>query len=452
MAVIPLMPFVLTCSLAGGFAGLFSTGIGAFCFGPVVLMTDLFSLISSSSLSLPFANITTGHPPEASEVIYYGILAVMLVLMKFASSRRDLNISADDDRSRKKEVRRRLGFRRLAAFAVICLMLAGISQTPEVKGLQIIFLDVDQGECILIRSAGRTVLIDAGSTGVTDVFRWRISSALRYFGISRIDYMIVTHPDIDHVSGLIELLEAQMQADTGSSAASAIQQAVPHAGTGVSGPEIGCILITDCKGNANYEAIMELAKLQHIPALDLHAGMRITFGGVTAVCLHPDTGYVSSDTNDMSAVLRLDYGQFSAVLTGDISWDVEMRLLKSFSDNTQPDSVLPDAAPPDVSPLDVPSSAASLYNAPPLDVSLLDVPHHGSGYSSCEAFIEAVSPDISVISAGVNNSYGHPHPDTVARLEDAGSRIYCTADYGEIDLFISPEGSIRVETMLSGSE
>ena len=113
--------------------------------------------------------------------------------------------------------------------------------------------------------------------------------------------------------------------------------------------------------------------------------------------------------------MSLSYGAFDAVFTGDIGVEGEKILLE--------DGMLK-------------------------DYDLLKVAHHGSKYSTGKAFLEAIMPEAAIISAGVHNSYGHPHPETIHRLTDAGAEWYVTADVGEIEVSADKEGNFKVSTLL----
>jgi competence protein ComEC len=132
-------------------------------------------------------------------------------------------------------------------------------------------------------------------------------------------------------------------------------------------------------------------------------------------CLNPEKDWTGEDTNACSIVLRLTYGDFSALFTGDLEGEGEEQVLHRITtENITP-------------------------------VTLLKVAHHGSKYSTSEEFLRAVGPKIALISAGRNNSYGHPHTETLERLSAAGSVILCTKDSGAVQVRIKG-GKIRVKT------
>jgi len=232
-------------------------------------------------------------------------------------------------------------------------------------------------------------LIDAGSSTIDDVYENRLKSALHYKGIDRIDHMIITHPDTDHVSGVIEMLDGK-------------------------GDDIHIcnLLIADFKGDPTYDKLAEQAAMEDVDMIRLKRGMVIHDGKTELECLHPFEGKSYEDKNEKSAVMLLKHGRFRALFTGDISSAQESDLLDNGLEG--------------------------------MHVDLLDVAHHGSRYSSCTRFIESLDPDFAAISAGVSNSYGHPHKETITRLNAQNTDIYCTKDIGQIWFAIDGYNEVNV--------
>jgi len=258
--------------------------------------------------------------------------------------------------------------------------------------LSVEFIDVDQGECILIESpSGINYMIDSGSVSVKNVAQYRVASAVKYRGISRIDYMIVTHPDADHMNGVTELIQNKDMLNI----------------------RIDCLLIPYVPDNENYKSLVRIAEENGITVARLHRGMYIQDSSLEMYCLHPDIKYVSESVNGYSAVMELLFGDFSALFTGDIGEEEE--------------KILPDRK---------------------RKYTLLKVAHHGSRFSSTAQFLEAVSPETAVISAGRNNMYGHPHQETLERLYDAGAMVFTTARSGEIIICTDGKGKTEIRTKL----
>ncbi len=371
LIAVPLMGMVLGSGLLSAFAGLLSLFLGRIVAGGGVYLVSLIELLCGISDAIPFSILITGNLSPPRVLIYYGILAVLYGVCF---------------RRRKK---RRKGRAAAAVILFLCLLLT-VFGFRENKSLRLTFFDVDQGESILLESpSGMVCMIDAGSASVKDVYRYRLESALKYKGIRKIDLLIVTHPDTDHLSAVLDMLKEK----------------------GAGSITIGKILTPAVPDNANYQELSEAAEKRGIPLKDLSSGMEIGDSVISLCCLHPDPGFRSEEANSGSAVLELSFGAFKALFTGDIGKAEEELLLKEHRLS---------------------------------DVDLLKVGHHGSRYSSSKEFLKTIKPETAIISAGVNNSYGHPHKEVLERLAQVGSSVYSTPLCGEIEVEVEPDGTGRL--------
>ncbi len=369
--VIPGMSVVLGSGLAGTILGLISLFLGRFLVGGSYYLVSLIEIICGLIDQVSFSTVVCGNMAGWKVFVYYGILLVFCLYSRVG-------------RKRRKKASP------LTVLGVLTVLLLLVFLDFAQSNLPITMFDVDQGESILLESpSGAVYMIDGGSSSVTDLYKYRLESALKYRGISRLDAVIITHPDTDHISGILDMLQKE----------------------GAGRIQVGRILIPYVPDNENYQMLLAAAEEQSIPVSGLHAGMTIDDGEVSLQCLHPSSGFVSEEVNAYSAVLHLQYGSFDALFTGDLSAEEEQLLL-------------------------------SEQRIPACE--LLKVAHHGSRNSSSEAFVKAVGPKLSVVSAGVDNSYGHPHPDTLKRLEEAGSRICVTAEGGEIMIEADRNGRMQV--------
>lgn len=137
-------------------------------------------------------------------------------------------------------------------------------------------------------------------------------------------------------------------------------------------------------------------------------------------CLHPEKSYVNSDANAGSMVLYLTYGSFSALFTGDLEGQGEEQVTERLARMRETGGL-------------------------PERITLLKAAHHGSKNSTKEAFLELVNPRLTLISAGQDNSYGHPHKETLARLEAQGSAVLQTPVSGAVTVKVRGE---KVKTTL----
>jgi competence protein ComEC len=267
---------------------------------------------------------------------------------------------------------------------IVCVsVLFPYALKSEGKGeLQVSFLDIGQGDSIFIQSpTGRQMLIDGGRDK-------RVLEKLRQvmpFGDTSIDVVIGTHPDADHIGGLVDVLnnyEVGLVFEPGSSSDSKI-----------------------------YQTLEDMIQKKNVRRLLAQQGMIIDLGqGTHFNILFPDQDTTNWETNDSSVVGTLTYGTDSFMFNGDSPIKIEKYLI----------STIPRA----------------------LDVDVLKLGHHGSRTSSSTEYLEATSPDIAIISAGKNNSYGHPHKEVLDNLKKLLIPYLNTADIGTIT-FVSDGKGIR---------
>jgi len=233
-------------------------------------------------------------------------------------------------------------------------------------------LDVGQGDAILVRTAEKTVLIDAGTA------KSHVLAQLKALGVESVDLMISSHPHADHIGGMVEVLNGmpvKLFMDNGMTHTTKTYQ-----NTMAAVEERGIAYRTATPGSTlklNDEAWFEVL----FPTDSLLKGTR-------------------SDLNSNSLVLLLVHKDMDFLLTGDAEEPTEEALL-----------------------------AAGLGQ-----VDVLKVAHHGSAHSTSRHFLDATRPSIAVISCGADNRYGHPAPDTVARLKRAQAMVYRTDLSGHLRL------------------
>ena len=248
------------------------------------------------------------------------------------------------------------------------------------------FLDVGQGDAILVTTPdGRQMLIDGGPAA-TDL-NWRLGQQMPFWDRT-LEMVVNTHPDSDHLGGLVSLLDRYR-----------VEQTL------VSDLAIGSQLYQEWE--------KELAEAELTPTVG-QAGAKLDLGGgVIATVLNPGPACAGiDDPNDHSVVLHLQFEQISFLLSGDIEALVEQKLVSS---------------------------------GVPLAATVLKSPHHGSRTSSTEAFLEAVEPQVVVTSVGENNHFGHPSPEVMERYAALGLPVLRTDQRGTIE-FITDGRKLWVET------
>lgn len=242
--------------------------------------------------------------------------------------------------------------------------------------LRIDFLDVGQGDSALVTMPdGTTLLVDAGGNTMDSTRRIGetvVSEYLWWRGLSEIDYVLATHADADHIDGLNDVLK-------NFTVRSALIARRP-----TDDPEFAKFSQTLARTNTRSETI--------------EAGDVIYFGDVAVSVLWPPAGGEKSTNND-SIVLRIQYGERSILLTGDIEQATERSLLASQQQ---------------------------------LHADVIKVPHHGSKTSSTEAFVSATKPTLAIISVGRTSRFGHPHKEVVERWRSSGATVLTTGNSGRI--------------------
>lgn len=236
------------------------------------------------------------------------------------------------------------------------------------KAAKVHFINVGQGDSILIQSGnGKNMLIDGGTKAQGD----KVVSFLKAKGVTKLDIVVATHPDADHIGGLINVLN-------NFPVAKFVDSGKTHT--------------TD-----TYLEMLKLIDSKNIPFEVPTNGKKVNFDSVMDIqVLNVDSK--ASDNNDASIVLKAKYGKISFLLTGDADTAIENVIMSKFD-------------------------VKSTY---------LKAGHHGSNTSSSANFINAVRPAGTVLSYGKDNSYGHPHDEVVTRLNNIKSKIYSTAVSGDI--------------------
>lgn len=269
--------------------------------------------------------------------------------------------------------------------------------------LRVSFLDVGQGDAILVQTpSGKSMLIDGGPTNVV---LEKIAHEMSYFD-NDIDVMVATHPDADHVTGLIPVLEKYKILTT------------------VISPAEGSTKIVDDLTNHIVVEHTDTHVAQSGDSIDFH-------DGVVVKILYPSAKYIGkkSDTNDASVSMVITYGDESFLLTGDLPSTEESKLIEALLSLRQSH----------VSRHELPSPSADS------NIIVYKVGHHGSKYSSGEQLLTYIKPEYAVISAGKNNKYGHPNIEAINRLQKYAKEILSTIDRGTIS-FITDGRMMEVET------
>jgi DNA internalization-related competence protein ComEC/Rec2 len=253
----------------------------------------------------------------------------------------------------------------------------------KTKELEVVYLDVGQGDSTLINTpGGKHILIDGGigggSFGSEDQGKKTILPYLRSHGINRLDTVLETHPDYDHIGGLASVVRAK-----NLTIGEVLDPGVAH-------PSRGYLDLLN--------AVKERPEIKYRQP---RAGDILDWGEEVEVeVVSPP--YLLKDNNESSIVIKLTYGDVSFLFTGDAYGSAEQLMQDRYGWR--------------------------------LRSTILKAGHHGSKHSSSEGFLRKVHPEVAIFSCGKNNNYGHPHSEVIERLKKVGAKMYRTDKQGTITI------------------
>jgi competence protein ComEC len=343
------------------------------------------SAMNEVGYGLPWGHMVTVSPPETWLFLYYAAF--------FTLSSESFRIFWQ-----------RREWKRISAVALA--MLCGLFAVWCAPGSgwdksSLVFVDVGQGDCLHIRTpGGRNILIDSGGSANRAVGEKTLMPYLLKNGVGKLDLVLITHLHTDHFQGAVELSW-----------------------------HMGIDRLAVYEGNQLLEGdILAKTALEKGNMLYVYAGERVILDeGVHADILFPPRRgqreyerivLADEDENKSSLLMKLDYRGVSVLMTGDLGFDGEDALLAAYNGNEGA-----------------------------LRSSILKVGHHGSRYSTGSRFLEAVSPELAVFQVG-KNTFGHPHPSVIEKIEQSGARIYRNDTSGAIMFSIDENGACKAKTMV----
>lgn len=237
------------------------------------------------------------------------------------------------------------------------------------QNLKVYFFDVGQADSILIMNEEQTMLIDAGNNEDGEL----LVQNLKTLGITKIDYLIGTHPHEDHIGGLDDIIKNF---------------------------EVGTIYMPKVKTNTKtFEDVLDAVQEKELMITTPKVKDTFMIGQAECKVLAVDNNV--KNLNLSSIIIQMKFDDLTYLFTGDSEKEVEENILKT---TTKDD----------------------------MKANILKVGHHGSDTSSSEKFIQRVAPEISIISVGKDNSYNHPDQEVIERLEEIESKVYRTDEVGNI--------------------
>lgn len=358
----------------------------------------------------------------------------------------------------------------LIAVVMILGLLIGLLTGNFDCGSRVTFLDVGQGDGIVVETGQGAYLFDCGSTSRKNIGEYVLKPYLKSRGIRSLRGVFVSHPDEDHMNGVIELLEN-------------------GADWGIVVEQLFLPAIAEGKRTESFATLLAAAEVAEVPVSYIKCGDEIRDSQLRLLCLHPEENTTLADANAYSECFyvevfakkmkqeaiddrkandasggsaiegsgengnfagngsfagngerkdfRMNDGKINILLTGDVEGEGERQLMQELQALQQPQS------------LQESRRLQEQRGQREFRVDILKVAHHGSGYSTGTEFLATASPAIAIISCGRNNSYGHPHAETLQRLEDARVPWYGTMDYGALTVTVDSHGN-RLHGYLSG--
>lgn len=265
--------------------------------------------------------------------------------------------------------------KKFSFFLIILLLISILYYSPSYSipnyDFIIHYIDVGQGDSALVQTNNKNLLIDAGTPDSSE----SLINYLKTLGIKNIDFVVATHPHADHIGGMQSILK-----------------------------EFNVSYFSAPKVTENtdiFKNMIKTLKEKNISINILSNSHPIDLGENTKVEIYSPSNNEYDNINNYSSLLRISYGETSFLFTGDAEAEIEMEVLKLNKD---------------------------------LKSDVLKVGHHGSITSTTDSFLKEVSPNIAIISSGLDNSYGHPSSQVLKKLSDNKSKIFRTDEDGTIIL------------------
>ncbi len=386
---LPALPFIIITSALVAFVGLLSAFVSQILGWLAWLSLSYLIVIVQGFDSLPYSSLEVATISAWHVWGYYAILAGVIALFSFRHKLADFSsqLPSGMKKAAHSIPKPHLGFFPkwlIPPLLIIAILVWSVALTMPDDKLHVSFLEVGQGDAILIRTPrGQDILVDGGPDSQRIVLE--LSEKLPFWDRT-IDLVICTQPQADHVTGLVEVLHRYKVNQV-------IDSSIPYQ-------------------TSVYQEWLTLIADKDIPYTTARAGQSIDLGnGISLEVLNPPGSLwqnTSHDVDNNGVVLRLTWNMVSFLFAADIRQEIEFELITQRAD---------------------------------IKSTVLKVAHHGSSTSTSQQFLAAVDPQVAVISAGKNNPYGHPHHEVLERLIKrlGKDNIYRTDENGTIEFITDGE-------------
>ena len=403
--LLPAMTLLVGFGLSGALCGalLTAAGIpfpmhtlihaaGLLLTGPCHYLITFFLVLCRIMQDLPGSVLILGRPDLMQVVLYYILLGGFLLVMK----RRDPAICGNTRAATGCGTvsARKSGLSAKLTVLFLTVMMITMLIFRRRPAFRYTCLDVGQGSCSLIECGDYVCLFDAGSSSVQDVWKYRIDSTLKYYGISEIDTVFLSHGDMDHINGIGQMFSAYHRNLAGENAGDV---------------SIRQLCLPDLPAeDEQLTEIREAAERLRIPVGYVSEGsfvheespQNMASDNLKLCILSPSEGRLTGNGNEDCIVMQVSYRNVQILLTGDLELEGEEQFVKHYA---QKEEIKRNTDVDD-----------GIYR-------ILNAGHHGSRNATSEAMLKLVQPDLVIISCGKNNRYGHPSEEMLQRLEEYGT-------------------------------
>ena len=355
-----------------------------------LFLTILLKIAEISSI-IPGASIYIKTPSLIMCVMYYLVIFILFNLKpirQFIRKKAIFRFLIIKAKKHKLKI--------LVTIITVIILLNSIIYVTD-KNLKIYFVDVGQGDCTLIQThEKKNILIDGGGSefGSFDVGESILLPYLLNRGINKIDYMMISHFDSDHIGGLFYIME-NLKVDN-------------------------IIISRQGKNTENFKKFIQIMSEKQINLIIVKRGDYVKIDGTSYFeILFPEEKQISDNVlNNNSIVAKFVSSNVTMLFTGDIEEIAEKRLCELYRNTNK------------------------------LQADIIKVAHHGSKTSSTLSFLKLVNPQIALIGVGADNNFGHPNEGVLERIKKLGTQIYRTDQTGEVSIVIDKKGNVKISNFI----